>query len=92
MGIEARPQYPQVDAVALPGDLTVSVGDELLVKLPGQTAKCIVKVVRIDLEEENGPVRDFTVAVWKKKSGREHLQRGVVRTLTPEQVAASLQS
>lgn len=84
--IEAKPRYPQVEEAEFEGKL-IRVGDKIKMNLPGQRNICVVKIMRIDLEEVEGAIRDVTVALWSKKSGAEHPQRGQSRTLAPKTLA-----
>lgn len=86
-GIEPRPLHQTAESAEING-VQVAVGDELLVKLPGTASPCIVRVTRIDLNDD-GSVRDVTTAVWSTARGKHHKQRGMSRTITPDVAAAA---
>lgn len=86
--IQSEPRHAQVESAEIDG-VTIAVGDELLVKLPGTASPCIVKVTRIDVNDD-GTVRDVTAAMWSTARGKHHKQRGMSRTLTPATAAAAI--
>jgi hypothetical protein len=79
--ITNMPKHDTNEEVSFDGR-TVAVGNTYLVKLTGQATQAVVKVTRIDLNDD-GSARDVTVAVWAKKSGAKHPQQGLTRTLLP---------
>jgi hypothetical protein len=83
LDVEAKPLRPQVDEAEFEGRL-IRVGDKVTMDLPGQRNICVVKIMRIDLEEAEGAIRDVTVALWSKKSGADHPQHGMTRTISPK--------
>lgn len=83
--IESKPRYTQVETFSLPNGRVLTVGDEFYTKLSGQATGAVVRVTRIDLDDDK-TLRDVTVALWSKKSGRAHPQRGMARTLSASAV------
>ena len=76
--------HPSVESYDFDG-IEVEVGDLVKVTPPGKKP-CLAKVAEIRLESVEGPVREVTVALWSKLNGNPHLQKGLTRVLTPNNI------
>lgn len=82
--IESTPLYPRAESTVI-GGRVVHVGDLVELRVTGMAA-CRARVARIDLEEEDGPLRDVTVGLWSKLNGKRHAKFGTTRTVTPDAI------